>query len=177
LTALEALVKDTSGPNALTISQRAQTALLSGSRWHLQQLARTATAGPHIPSITIVHPAGQPLPNGFLEQNWNAVKPNYMLPQCLTHSTVTCDAVLTDLDGDGKAEILLFANSGSAAAAFKTNGSGTWELLGTISNATCTGVRNALKNGRFDAVTPALKDIEAAGQRLHVNIACNPPRR
>jgi hypothetical protein len=47
-------------------------------------------------------------------------------------------------------------------------------VLGSLLNGGCPGVREALRGGKFDAVTPSMKDIEVAGQRLSVNTGCKP---
>ncbi len=50
-------------------------------------------------------------------------------------------------------------------------------MLGTLANGGCPGVREALRAGKFEAVTPPVKEIEVAGQRVSVNSGCKPVLR
>jgi hypothetical protein len=82
-----------------------------------------------------------------------------------------CDAILLDLDDDGRPEVLLFGMPAPGGVAFKAGDTG-WRELGASYNGNCSGVRDALRSGQFQAVAPLAKDIEVAGQRLRIVNAC-----
>jgi hypothetical protein len=174
--ALEQLASHAQGPQAAITAERAAKAL------HATTLAQVSPAKQHISAqqrannITVIAPAGGTLPDSFLQQDWSAVQRSWLLPQCLSTSA-KCEAIVADLDGDGRPEILLFGVPGGAAAAFTANAAENWEFVGTIANAACPGVRDALRAGHFEIVQPAFKDVEANGQRLHIeNAQCAPPQ-
>jgi hypothetical protein len=48
---------------------------------------------------------------------------------------------------------------------------GKWILLGDLHNSGCSGVREALLAGKFELAAPEIKEIEAAGIRLQVQIS------
>jgi hypothetical protein len=140
-------------------------------------IGRAASQPPTTPAerglrITVVFPNGATLPEGFVQQDWNAIQLRWKLPNCLV-SDIRCDAILTDLDGDGQPEILLLNRPTGVAAAFKKGLADTsWTYLGAVANADCYGVRNALLAGQFETAQPAFKDITANGQRLFISTDC-----
>jgi hypothetical protein len=176
--ALERLAAQTDGPQASVIAERANQALHAKSPG---EVVRAAPQPPTTPAqralhITVISPTGATLPEDFVQQDWNAFQQRWRLPSCLV-SDVQCDAMLTDLDGDGQPEILLFNLPAGAAAAFKKGlADKTWIYLGAVANANCPGVHDALQAGRFETTQPALKEITANGQRLFISTDCAPPR-
>lgn len=54
----------------------------------------------------------------------------------------------------------------------------TWTYLGTVANANCPGVRDALHAGHFETAQPTRKEIIAKAQRLFISTDCGqtPPR-
>ncbi|SHJ58788.1 protein of unknown function [Bradyrhizobium lablabi] len=172
--ALEQLAARTEGPQASVIAERANQALHAKSPW---ELARAAAQPPTTPAqrglhITVIFPIGATLPEGFVQQDWNAFQPRWKLPNCLVSDT-PCDAILTDLDGDGQPEVQLFDRPGGVAAAFKKGlTEGTWSYLGAVLNANCSGVRDAIHAGHFETAQPTLKEITANGQRLYIGTDC-----
>jgi hypothetical protein len=180
--ALEQLATHAQGPQAAVIAERAAKALHATM---LSQVSSPPQGGPakqHISArqradnITVIAPAGTTLPESFLQQDWSALQRPWLLPQCLA-ALAKCEAIVTDLDGDGRPEILLFSVPGGAAAAFKANAAENWEFVGTIANAACPGVRDALRVGHFEIAPPAFKEVEANGQRLRIeNAQCAPPQ-
>jgi hypothetical protein len=173
--ALERLKSKQDGPDAVRISQKANEALdwrtLSHARQNFPQVTRQIRAA----NITVLNSPAV-LPDSFLQQNWETTSQAALLPPCLK-AHAKCEAILTDLDGDGTPEILLFPAPTGAAAAFKLTADGSWAFLGSIANANCRGVRDALRAGKFETVAPLLKDIEANGRRLRVNSECAPPNQ
>jgi hypothetical protein len=144
---------------------------LSHARQNFPQVTRQIRAA----NITVLNSPAV-LPDSFLQQNWETTSQAALLPPCLK-AHAKCEAILTDLDGDGTPEILLFPAPTGAAAAFKLTADGSWAFLGSIANANCRGVRDALRAGKFETVAPLLKDIEANGRRLRVNSECAPPNQ
>ena len=82
---------------------------------------------------------------------------------------------MIDLDGDGAAEVLIFAVASGQSGAFKAGPDGTWLWLGVIANTFCREVREAWKAGQWQPVEPRVKEIEANGIRLRINpdIGCS----
>ena len=173
--ALERLKRKEDGPNAARIAVKANEALDWKTMSAAQRRVGRMTTDERAANITVLHPAGEAVPDGFLRQGWSAQQ-HWTLPSCLIAFDAKCAAILTDLDDDGTAEILLFSTPGGPAAAFKSGPENSWALLGTIVNAICPGVLDALKAGRFASVPSTYKDIEANGQRLYVRTGCTPAR-
>jgi hypothetical protein len=82
-----------------------------------------------------------------------------------------CDALLVDLDGDGKAEIVLVGATYQPATAYR-QADGKWSLIGTLAALNCKGVPEALRSGDVEVVMPELKELKAAGYRLTVVPTC-----
>jgi hypothetical protein len=171
--ALEQLASNAQGPQATVIAERAANALQAARVSQLNPAKPHITAQQRAANITVTAPVGGTLPDSFLKQDWSALQQPWprLVPQCLV-ATVKCDAIVADIDGDGRPEILLFAVG--AGAAFKANTTETWEFIGNIGNAACPGVRDALRAGHFEIVPPVFKEIEANGQRLHIERGCAP---
>jgi hypothetical protein len=182
--ALEQLAAETEGPLASVIAERAKEALHAKSAWELARAALqpTTTPAPTTPApttpaerrlhITVISPNGATLPEDFVQQDWNAFLLRWKLPNCLV-TDARCEAILTDLDGDGQPEILLFSLPFGSAAAFKKGHvDGTWTYFGTVANATCPGVRDAIHAGHFETIQSVLKEFTANGQRLFISTDC-----
>jgi hypothetical protein len=132
------------------------------------QPGRPATAATRALNITVIHPPGQALPEGFAQQDWGAATTQrWRLPSCLT-ADGKCEAALIDLDGDGGAEVLLLAAATSQSGAFKAGPGGKWTWLGVVANAFCREVREAWKAGQWEPVEPRVKEINANGIRLRI---------
>jgi hypothetical protein len=116
-----------------------------------------------------VIPSGSHLPESFLAQDWNAAggiaRP---LSECQVHREARCEALLVDLDGDGVNEIVLFGRQPSSPQVFAER-SGAWEVIGTLQTQSgCPSVREALREGKFDSVPAAWRDIMVGGVRIAV---------
>src|SRR5262249_28968051 len=175
--ALERLKRTAGGPNAARISFKAGEALDWKYPGQAEQATRTSPSL-RAENITVLHPPGAVLPDRFAATEWKTFPRKWLLPPCLLLPDRKCDAIVMDMDGDGTPEILLFAALGTtagidAAAAFHAAADGSWHYLGTILNATCRGVREALTSGKFEARPPSFKDIEANGLRLRVHADCS----
>ncbi len=175
--ALSELATRTEGRNAAAIAERAKRAMALISPW---DPALRADSSQRAANITVVHPRGESLPDGFLEKDWTAEK-QWQMPRCLIAAGEKCQAVVLDLDGDGTREILLFDQSGwqgkgLTAGAFKAGVDGSWVWLGPISNVHCGRLLDAIQAGQLRVVEPQLKDIDANGVRLRVGAESGCPR-
>ncbi|MNR90731.1 hypothetical protein D3C72_217220 [compost metagenome] len=164
--ALQAFKDKKDGPDAALISKRATAALEKKSRWSRQNPnANAESRGANIS----VWPSGSTLPAAFLSQDWGDGGRNYLLPDCLKLQDSKCNAYLMDMNGDGKAEILLknVQDYGQLVVfMLQTDG---WKPVGTVTgNAGCKEVTEALAAGRFRSAAPLFQDLEVAGQRLHI---------
>jgi len=157
-----------SSPNA-TIREAALAPLTNGPIPFRRVRTDLATA-------IAVHPKGRSLPATFLHQDWSKPMPygDGMISGCLDEFGV-CDAVLTDLDGDGHDEIILvYTNQAQGSqwwgASVFQDRSGVWILAGEIKDPGCKGFREGLIAGRFRVVPPVrpLADIEVDGNRALV---------
>jgi hypothetical protein len=166
---LERLKNMKDGPNAAEIARLA-TAEETRS-YRSGPAGPPATSASREQNITVLHPRGAKLPESFLRMNWSTT--DYRLPACLKTEGSRCDALLVDLDGDGMVEVLLIdGRSYSQIFAFKEGERGTWESRGTLVNADCRGVAEALRSGEFQVVAPQAMDLVAAGQRLQIRTSC-----
>jgi hypothetical protein len=168
MAALERLREKEDGPDAARIAEKARAALAAKN----EDGRRSDSFGRLTPeeraaNIAVAYPKGQLLPEAFLQQDWNAPH-EWRHPRCLTQH-VKCDAVMLDIDGDGVAEILLSEPPLSAFVIYKETG-GKWLLFGDLQGSLCAGVREALLAGKFELVTPDIKEIVAAGEKLQVQI-------
>jgi hypothetical protein len=167
--ALETLKANREGPRATDIAERAERALAQQNRYAARSPAAPSTPEERAKNIT-VRAGGTALPEAFLKQDWRDVPRQWQLPHCLTGAR-DCDAVMVDLDGDGAPEIVLFSAPSGNATAFKLVDA-TWTVLGTLANTGCAGMRDALRAGQVEAVTPTLKELEVAGNRMRVTTGC-----
>jgi Domain of unknown function (DUF4153) len=153
------------GPDAARVAEKAATALAWKYPAEAAGRVTFATPASRAERITVAFPNGQTLPDSFLQQDWTNGPDVWRLPYCL-RAMGKCDAVMTDLDGDGTPEILLF--EGASATAYRQSAA-SWVFLGAVLNVFCKkDVMDALRSGRFDLVPPEIKDVEVAGQRLWI---------
>jgi uncharacterized protein DUF4153 len=155
-------------PNSIA-TKRARTQLALKAA----QARKDAKATPETraANITVIQPSGQTMPAAFLAQDWTAARQAWRLPDCLTRGA-QCDAILADLDDDGKPEILLFSVPPGVAVAFRAADDGTWSFLGTIANAYCPGAQNALRAGPPRVVAAQFREIDVGNTRLRVETTC-----
>jgi len=162
--ALGRLKNSEEGREAARIAEKAVAALDWKRPADATVRATPLTPALRAANITVIFPTGEQLPDSFLQQDWSSRADSWRLPGCLT-GAATCEAVLADLDGDGATEILLLE---TATATAYQQSRGTWVLLGHVLNVNCRGVRDALRSGNFNLVTPGLRDLQAAGQRIWI---------
>jgi len=150
------------------MAEMARASLRQTNRYEVAPAAPVAFAA----RIT-VYPKGQSLPQSFADLHWATGFPTFQLPYCASAMVAHCDAVLADLDGDGRAEILLMSNS-NVVQIFHESGKGDWQNAGIMALPfNCPAMADALRNGRFAVSPPAHRwnDVAVAGQTLHINEA------
>jgi hypothetical protein len=168
--ALQGLKARTQGSDAALVRERAEAAIRKQHRWERAEEPAVATANDIAANLT-VWPAAGALPKSFLGQNWSAYKEKWALPQCLTLKNKKCDAYLIDFNEDGNAEILLLGTERTGnPPVFMRGPDDTWDIVGTMSGslATCREFQQALGKGAYRMVSPLVKDLEVAGQRIRV---------
>jgi hypothetical protein len=171
---LERLAARPQGSQAAAIAERANQARRANTPYQATHPLPAISQEMRARNITVVQPSGGVLPDSFLRETWTSVSRPFLVPRCLV-ADAKCEAILTDLDGDGQPEVLLFVPPAGGGTAFKATSDNHWEMLGTLTNAFCPGVRDALKAGQFEVQAPPLKDLIVNGQRLRVSdFGCNP---
>jgi hypothetical protein len=166
--ALAQLAQQSSGPEAAWIRTQAGKALKELSPWVAHNTSQPLSLRDNL----TVWPQGAQLPDSFVTQSWKAPggdqRNDANLPACLSTPGVQCDALVTDMDGDGQPEVLLLRGSGYQGPALYGRKDGSWLLLGRLAaqgNA-CPALIERLKAGRFQLVTPAIKALQVDGQQL-----------
>ncbi|MBV6323684.1 DUF4153 domain-containing protein [Duganella violaceipulchra] len=162
--ALTRLSQQTTGPDAALIRELAGKALKETNRWQ----AGSQLAAVSITDNVKVWPATTRLPATFAAQKWSPIEDAAVLP-CLLIRGGSCDALVLDVDGDGKPEVLLF-NAGrySAAPLYAERADGKWVVAGHLdaSGSECAPLIEKLKAGQYTLVAPRMKALEVAGQLL-----------
>jgi hypothetical protein len=177
MNALRQLADNAEGPESGEIKERSNKALAATSQFQLRQTGQ-ATPASRAGNITVLFPKGASLPPSFLQFS-SATTPAqsvWQLPSCLIRDA-KCEALLVDLDGDGKDEVVLFNAPFGPGVVFQSDGGENWILLGQISNSHCNGVREALRTGNVETTAPKWKEIEVAGQRLTLTLPCTTVKR
>jgi hypothetical protein len=127
-----------------------------------------------------VYPSGQKLPQSFVRMDWSKEDRAWMRPTC--PSSRQCDAIVTDLDGDGRPEVVIIANNIVTAQVFREAADGTWSNAGSFQLPfRCPAAVDALRQGHFQTPPPPyrMNDIQIGGTRLHVQeslYAVTPPQ-
>jgi Domain of unknown function (DUF4153) len=172
--ALRQLAAQTVGPQASIIAERANHAINAKNQYEVSHLTPITTPALRASRIAVISPRGASLPEDFVGRDWSSFEQPWKLPRCLV-GEINCEAIIADIDGDGQSEILLFTFSAGPAAAFKKQTKdAAWDYWGVIANANCAGVHDALHEGHFEIVQPAMKEIAANGERLRVSTDCAP---
>lgn len=126
-------------------------------------------------NVTVVQPPGATLPRSFVDTDWRA-RLGYDTPACLARH-VKCRAVLYDIDGDGRQEVILLAPA-TAASIFTVDEHEGWSMIGTLTNTGCSGVEAALLAGRFELAPPdPRRSLIAGGVLLNFNTLAKCPAR
>jgi hypothetical protein len=156
LDALERLKAKQDGKDATRIADRTRLALLSDRPADVQRQPPPPpiTSQQRAARLKVIYPKGAALPETFLQQDWSTGPQRYLYPGCLTASVAPiCEAMMVDLYGDGSRVVIVVGEGAAAPAAFKQSGN-QWTLLGNLTNTGCKGVREALREGKFEIEPP-----------------------
>jgi len=163
--ALDRLDAEAKGPDATFVRQRIAMVRKLDNKWNRGDLDKGLA---DLSANLRVHPAGSVLPAALLRTDFSIQRARWGLPPCLYLGHTVCDAVLLDVNGDGKPEVVILPENGLIGVLGEV-APGQWRLIGTANGRLCGAVRKALLAANARGVEPALRDIEAAGQRLHVD--------
>lgn len=152
------------------LAERAKLAAQAKSKWQILHQTQPVTAENRRRHISVIHSGSKSLPDSFVEHDWVKSARAWSLPRCMIGKAV-CDAIIVDLDGDGRDEILVTAGTSSALTAFQER-DGIWHDIGRVHNSGCPNVREEMRLGGYRLVEPQFKDIEIAGQRLRLTPPC-----
>jgi hypothetical protein len=128
-----------------------------------------SAASPSFVGRLTVYPRGQTLPQSFVHMDWNKEGRVWLRPDC--PATESCDAILADLDGDNRPEVLILAGRAVLLQVFREDGNAGWSQAGTIAlPPNCPALVEALRQGHFSMSPPASRwnDIQLSGLRLHM---------
>ena len=170
---LERQAMQAGGPDAAFTRQRIAAVRKLENRWNRQELAAGQA---DLAANLHVHPAGTALPASLLRTDFSTQAERWRMPDCLYLGHRACDAVLLDVNGDGKPEVIVLPERGWAGVLSEVT-PGQWRLVGSTSGAVlCKPVRAALLAGSARSIDRALRDIEAGGKRIHLD-PIEPPSR
>jgi hypothetical protein len=113
-----------------------------------------------------IYPSGQPLPAGFVQQDWTN---GGGVPTCLWVRERSCDAFPIDLNGDGEAEVIIVDEGKRTVLA--RGGDSRWALAGTLGGDTsCFDFVDAMRQQEFRVIAPLRpwNEVEARGRRFGV---------
>lgn len=168
--ALQQFKVASTGADAALLNKYAQATLDKKNKWDRGNKIIPADASARAANITI-WPKGTTLPAGFIDQDWTEFKDNYRFPKCLVQEDAKCDAYLIDFNADGKTEILMRnVNNYDQGVIFGLAADGAWRPQGKVDgmHPNCKEMSEALSNGNYQLVAPPFKDMQIAGQRLHI---------
>jgi len=171
--ALARLDADAKRPAAAQLRQRIAAVRKLQNRHQLNRLGTS----PELAANLRVWPADARLPQSFLDMDWTAEERTPYLPECLKSSDETCDALVLNLNGDAREDLLLFSGMPWASLFSREDGSERWQLVGTYSSdMACEGGLQALREGKMRMLPPAWQDLEVAGRRFPFRPYLEPAR-
>ena len=162
--ALERIGRTASGADAALVQRQVAAARKLEEHW--QGTPRPpAPKAAELAANLRVH--GGALPASFLQTDWALSDAAYELPDCLRRAGPTCDAVVFDLDGDGRVEVLVSGGSAAQPVVVGADARGTWRLLGRLAfdDLSCKQLEQALAAARVRAIAPRVNDVEVGGVR------------
>ncbi|HEY5801467.1 MAG TPA: hypothetical protein VIT92_14685, partial [Burkholderiaceae bacterium] len=109
-----------------------------------------------------VWPKSATLPASFLKQVWDTQRIVFP-PRCLISDAEQCDAILLDMTGDGKDEVVIVGRQpGAPSAVFEQLADGSWGVAGQLppSLAGCAHLRQALTGGAAKAGNPRVRPLQ-----------------
>jgi hypothetical protein len=153
---------------ALAASKDGFTKRMAGQALHQTNRYASPDATPLSPEGRLtVYPRGQKLPQSFVHMDWNRERRAWVRPDC--PAAKSCDAILADLDGDNRPEVLILASQGVFLQVFREDGHAGWSQAGTIAlPPRCPALVETLRQGHFSMDPPTLRwnDIQLGGVRL-----------
>lgn len=171
--ALERLAADRSSPQRAGVADKAAAALKRNARQSRPSEDRlTADA---IRNGIAVFPAGSALPDSFVGQDWSSI--GYSpLENCVKNAAKPpgCQALIADVDGDGRADVLLRENQ-YAIKVFAEDTAGKWIQRGTFATGQCGDPAFDFSNPRVALVPaqPRPLDLEVEGKRYRLDQDCS----
>jgi hypothetical protein len=170
--AMDRLEREASGKDAALVRDQIAIVRKMSNRWSPAALtARRIDLGANL----VIRQAGVRLPESFLRTDWTLKDTPYLYPACLREPDKRCDALLLDVNGDGKPEVLVSSRDDDAATVpksvvFAEDGQGQWSALASVRlpQVDCRALRANLAAGKLRAVAPVLADIEIGGVRAHL---------
>ena len=140
--ALAALAARKGDARALDIAERARMAQKDDNRYGPKTLPQAERPG----VMPVV--GGGTLPEAFVRQSWKGDEDPFA--DC-GRDAGNCRAVVRDLDGDGQAEVAVFAYAGPRGLYGLSNGA--WVKLGDMAGETC-GLEEGLKAAQVGVAAP-----------------------
>jgi hypothetical protein len=139
----------------------------------LRQNARYAVANANAPSFAghlTVYPRGRILPASFVAMDWNKEQRAWLRPTCT--GIGPCDAILADLDGDGRPEVLIYQNQATYLQVFHEDSATGWSQAGRINiPPVCPKLLAALREGQVATAPPPAQhfnDLAFGGVRYQL---------
>jgi hypothetical protein len=168
--ALDRLALSTDGATRAA-ARNAKNSIVTGSRLPIQGRPPITFAA----SIT-VFPKGKALPQSFVKQDWSQAARGSFVPRCDARGgavKITCEALVADLDGDGKEDVLLLSEIGEKPSyygyLFQQSPEGLWEYRASLGYPHCDGDLEALRAGRLNLVPAMRADAIVGGRRVAMN--------
>lgn len=113
-----------------------------------------------------VWPAGTRLPDSFVRMDWLDQARTGFMPGCLLRRAESCDALVLDLGGDARPEVLLFSDKPWESIVATEEAGGRWRIAGSFSRTLCPAWKQAMREGKVRVVPPTWQDLEVAGRRI-----------
>ena len=172
--ALARLAADRTSPERIAIADAAAAALKRTMPLS-RPVANTLTPEALRAGIT-VFPAGSTLPATMLTQNWRTTGSN-PLEACVQAASKPpgCQALLADIDADGKPDVLLREGPYSITV-YGESAEGTWVQRGTYVTGQCGAPAFDFSSPDVSLLPPKPSPLEldVAGRRFQLTPACNP---
>ena len=160
--ALKRLQNGYSGPDAARVRVLAAAAAATNAG----SLAPIEPPTPALLAAQItVHPAGARLPDGLLRQDWTGA--GYLVPPCLRQAGQACDAVILDIMGQGRSQVLFLPINRFQQGVLigEDTPEAAWRIVATAGAPIgCDGVDQALRDGQFTTGPASVQNLMVAGQ-------------
>ncbi len=174
LDALNRLAADRGSPQRVVIADGAAAALKRTTP--VPKPSEDAMTADTLRKGITVFPAGSTLPDSLLTQDWTAKGAN-PLENCVRNATKPqgCQALLADIDSDGRVDVLLRQNHWSIIA-LGQEPSGTWIQRGTFQTGQCGAPTFDFSSPGVSLAPPrpSQMELDVNGQRFQLNPSCNP---